>query len=229
MTIDATTGALNFRTSANARTITIGNTTTTTALAMSSGTGDVTIDPRGAVTGGTVFPGGDNLDSLGDDTHRWNTIYVNNIVGSGALGYWQRGTGILYPNTLTDGLAATTSATTVATFTATGSNDALRVGGNTNYHTVDVNGNLTFVNAGVATITGPTTGLTIDATTGAMNFGTSANARTITIGNVTTTTGLALNSGTGDIVLTSTDQVKLNSFKSRRRHNHRSPFIKVNS
>ena len=26
-----------------------------------------------------------------------------------------------------------------------------RVGGNTNYHTVDVNGNLTFVNAGVAT------------------------------------------------------------------------------
>ncbi|KKP31508.1 MAG: hypothetical protein UR20_C0036G0007, partial [Candidatus Woesebacteria bacterium GW2011_GWE2_31_6] len=87
-----------------------------------------------------------------------------------------------------------------------------RIGGSTNYATINASGNLTFTNAGVATITGPTTGLTIDATTGALNFGTSANARTITIRNATTTTALALNSGTGDIVLTSTDQVKLLPF-----------------
>ncbi|MBI4973058.1 hypothetical protein HZC27_00395 [Candidatus Roizmanbacteria bacterium] len=163
---------------------------------------------------GNIGPDADNTRNIGAVGRAYNTIYVNNIVGSGGLGYWSRGTGVLFPTTTTDGLAATTSATTVATFTATGSNNALRVGGITNYATIDASGNLTFTNAGVATITGPTTGLTIDATTGAMNFGTSANARTITIGNATTTTALALNSGTGDIVLTSTDQVKLNSSKA---------------
>lgn len=57
--------------------------------------------------------------------------------------------------------------------------------------------------------------LNIDsATTNALNIGTGANAKTITLGNATTTTGLALNSGTGDITLTSTDQVKLNSSKA---------------
>ena len=65
-------------------------------------------------------------------------------MGIGALGYWNRGTGVLFPATTTDGLAATTSATTVATFTATGTNDALRSGGASNYATIGPTGSLTF-------------------------------------------------------------------------------------
>ena len=64
--------------------------------------------------------------------------------------------------------------------------------------------NLTFVSDGALTINSDTTnGLTLDSTsTGAVNLGTSANAKTITIGNVTGTTTLNLSAGSGGIVMT---------------------------
>src|SRR3989339_838269 len=46
-------------------------------------------------------------------------------------------------------------------------------------------------------------------TTGAVNIGTGASAKTVTVGNATTTTARALNSGTGDMTLTSTDDVSI--------------------
>ena len=80
-------------------------------------------------------------------------------MGSGGVQYWSRGTGVLYPTTTTDGVAATTSATTVATFTATGSNDAARIGGSTNYATINASGNLPLSpTLELATITGPNDG-----------------------------------------------------------------------
>ena len=92
---------------------------------------------------GISDPDADNTRNIGAVGRSYNTIYVNNIVGAGALGYWNRGTGVLFPATITDGLAATTSATTVATFTSTGNNDALRAGGASNYLTVGSTGSLT--------------------------------------------------------------------------------------
>ena len=60
-----------------------------------------------------------------------------------------------------------------------------------------VKGTLT-ADGGITTTT--TTALTLDSgTTGAIDVGTSANAKTITIGNVTGATSLVLNSGTGAI------------------------------
>lgn len=46
------------------------------------------------------------------------------------------------------------------------------------------------------------TAMVVDSgTTGTLGFGTGANQKTITIGNVTGTTGLALNSGTGGVII----------------------------
>ena len=65
-----------------------------------------------------------------------------------------------------------------------------------------IKGTLT-ADGGITTTT--TTALTLDSgTTGAIDIGTSANAKTITIGNSTGATALALNSGTGNIILTAT-------------------------
>jgi hypothetical protein len=56
------------------------------------------------------------------------------------------------------------------------------------------------LNGGVTTTT--TTSLTLDSgTTGAVNIGTSANAKTLTIGNVTGATGIVLNSGTAGVTV----------------------------
>ncbi|MBD3279488.1 MAG: hypothetical protein GF390_02125, partial [Candidatus Pacebacteria bacterium] len=61
---------------------------------------------------------------------------------SGGGGYWSRTAGVLSPDTTNDVVAATSSATTVATFTATSSNDAMQVGGAAAYLTIDASGNL---------------------------------------------------------------------------------------
>ncbi len=53
-----------------------------------------------------------------------------------------------------------------------------------------------------------------DAVAQAINIGTGAAARTTTIGNNTTTSALALTSGTGDITLSSTDDISINSTDS---------------
>jgi hypothetical protein len=56
------------------------------------------------------------------------------------------------------------------------------------------------LNGGVTTTT--TTALTLDSgTTGAINIGTSANAKTITVGNATGATGIVLNSGTAGVTV----------------------------
>ena len=71
------------------------------------------------------------------------------------------------------------------------------------------NGILNLTSATEAFITS-SVALNIDsATTNALNIGTGANAKTITLGNATGTTALNLNSGTGDITLTSTDIISL--------------------
>ena len=93
---------------------------------------------------GNIGPDADNTRDLGSSSRYYANIYANNIVGSGALGYWKRGVGVLYPNVTSDGIAATSSGTTVATFTSSGTNDALRSGGASNYATIGSTGSLTF-------------------------------------------------------------------------------------
>jgi len=127
-------------------------------------------------------------------------------------------------------LAIGTSNAAAGTFTTLTSTGITTLGNNT--ATVEVNssdwdistaGNMTGI--GAVTMDGLLTG-TLGATiTGAAvnlnassNFATNINTGTstgaVTIGNATGAMALALNSGTGDIILTSTDQIKLNSSKA---------------
>jgi len=55
-----------------------------------------------------------------------------------------------------------------------------------------------------------TTGIGTGTTTGAISIGTGAAAKTITIGSATTSSALTLLAGTGDITLTSIDDVTIN-------------------
>lgn len=100
--------------------------------------------------------------------------------------YWARtAQGILVPVTLNDGVAATTSATTALTATQqNGSLLAARLGGTTNYLTVNANGNIAFTNAGGSSITS-SAGLAIDGT-GAVTVG-GTNATSTTVGRAGTT------------------------------------------
>ncbi|MEK7105476.1 MAG: hypothetical protein AAB865_02235 [Patescibacteria group bacterium] len=66
---------------------------------------------------------------------------------------------------------------------------------------------LTFGAAGSISST-TSSALTLDSgSTGAVNLGTGAAAKTVTVGNNTTTSAVAITSGTGDITLTSTDDL----------------------
>ncbi len=53
---------------------------------------------------GTIAPANNNTYNIGSPALRWNTLYVNNIVASssGTLGYWQRNSNGIGPNTVTD-------------------------------------------------------------------------------------------------------------------------------
>jgi hypothetical protein len=62
--------------------------------------------------------------------------------------YWDRTAGVLTPLTAGDVIAATSSATTVATFTSTGTADALRAGGASSFLTIDNAGNVSLPDSG---------------------------------------------------------------------------------
>lgn len=68
----------------------------------------------------------------------------------------------------------------------------------------DVAGKVAITGAGGVTVTTTNTALDVATGTGAINLGTDAVAKTITIGNVTTTTGVVINSGTSGIAMAST-------------------------
>ncbi len=82
-------------------------------------------------------------------------------------------------------------------------NGALKVG-STDAFQINSSGNVTNIGGTTHTIQNSSGALAIDsATTGAINIGTGANAKTITIGNATGATALAFNSGTGSQTHTS--------------------------
>jgi len=68
--------------------------------------GYLSLSPTGliATVGGTLNPSTASTYDLGSAVAPWNNLFVNNIVGSGALGYWQRNLGSLAPANITDDL-----------------------------------------------------------------------------------------------------------------------------
>ncbi|MEX0896172.1 MAG: hypothetical protein WDZ94_04555, partial [Patescibacteria group bacterium] len=112
--------------------------------------------------------------------------------------YWQKVAGVLSPF-LAEPLAATSSATTVATFTADGSNDAAQIGGVSSYVTIDASGNILFTNA---------SGSTIDAS-GTLSIGGTTQTGLV-LGRSTVSTRIA-NLTTDGVVYTSGSDGTLNT------------------
>jgi excisionase family DNA binding protein len=92
------------------------------------------------------------------------------------INYWNRLAGVLSPITEGDAIAATSAATTVATFTSTGTVDALRAGGVSTYLTIDNAGNLSTSGTTGITLTGAGADLFIGGTSLSYNEATASGA-----------------------------------------------------
>lgn len=172
----------------------------------------LTIDAEGRITGvtNTTITGflTAEADTLATVTGRGNTTATNiTTTGTGAI----TSAGLL---TASNGLALATGAINL-----TGISGALNLSGlsassiSTGANTLTLtSSNFNITSTGVVTLKGAqtvdlttpsATTLTIDSgTTGALNIGSQANAKTITIGNTTGATTLNFNSGTGNINFT---------------------------
>ncbi|MBN1325495.1 hypothetical protein JW977_00740, partial [Candidatus Falkowbacteria bacterium] len=119
-----------------------------------------------------IIPDADNTYDLGTSTQRWQDIYVK----GGSLHIGNDGDDV----TLGFDIA----------------NDYL-----TSTDSIQLAAGLAYTGAGAVTLSSAAAStLTVDSgTTGALNIGTGANAKTITIGNSTTTTALILDAGTGGV------------------------------
>ena len=211
ITLDSgTTGAVNVGTGANAKTITIGNTSGTTSLALNSGTGGITV-----LTGSTgilsLDSGTTGAINIGTNANA-KTITIGNGTGATSL-VLNAGTGAIdigtnaFARTITIGNTTTTSTLNLRSGTGgvsvlTGTTGILSLdSGTTGAVNIGTNANAKTITIGNGT---GATSLVLNAGTGAIDIGTNAVARTITVGNSTGASALALNSGTGNIVLTAT-------------------------
>lgn len=200
VTINSGTNGVNVGTNAVAQTVTIGNVTGTSAIVLNSGTGGVAINTT--TTGDVVVTSADTVlidgagvieinssagvIGIGNDAVAQNinvgtgaaarTITVGNVTGATAV-VLNSGTGGVAVNSTGAGDIIVTSADTVL---------------------VDAAGVLE-LNSSAGVI-----GIGNDAVAQNINIGTGAAARVITIGNVSSTTGIVLNSGTGHIALNTT-------------------------
>ncbi len=239
VTIDSGTGAINIGT-AIAKTITIGNVTTSTAVAINSGTGGIAL--ASTSTGDITLASSDTLlldsagvlelnssagvISIGNDAVSQNinvgtagtrAIAIGNSTATTSVSL-NGGTGSSV-NVGTNAIAHTVTigniigATAVAVNTGTGG-FALNT---TSTGTIVLNSTdlMTLDSVGVLELNSSAGVISIgnDAVAQNINIGTGAAARVITIGNVSSTTGIVLNSGTGNIALntTTTGDVIVNS------------------
>ncbi len=207
-----TTGNVNVGTNANAKTVTLGNTTGATAVNINSGTGGLTFltgtTGNVSITSGTT--GSVTIDSgttgnvnVGTNANA-KTITVGNTTGATSL-VLNSGTNGITLLTGTSGTVSVTSGTTGSVTFDSGTTGNVNVGTNANAKTVTL-GNTTGatalnINTGTGGSTYTTTNGTFNLNTGsgAINVGTDAVAKTLTIGNTTGITNTNINSGTGGI------------------------------
>jgi len=180
---DAIAQNINIGTGASARVITIGNNNTTTGVAVTSGTGDITLSSADAVildaAGVLEINSSAGVIGIGNDA-----VAQNINIGTGAAARI-----ITVGNNTTTTQVAITSGTGDITLN---SQDAV---------TVQAVGAVDIDTAGVVSINSTAGALNIgnDANAQAINIGTGAAARTITVGNNTTTTAVNITAGSGEI------------------------------
>ncbi len=241
LTLDSgTTGAVNLGTGANAKTITIGNTTSTTQVAVNAGSGNLVVtsptsifqtstgtNDKLALTpstgGGASFTGSLTSADLTVSNKTWtfpnltgNVLLDTStcpIAGTfGCTGGNSLGAAVSLGTTDVNVLNLITSGLT--RFTVASGAATITGTGTT---TVTSTGSMTLSSAAASALnisTGTTGALTLDSgSTGAVNLGNNANAKTITIGNTTGATTVNVNTGSGGLnVNGSTTITGANSF-----------------
>jgi mucin-6/19 len=197
ITIDSgTTGNVNLGTGANAKAIAIGNTTTTTTVTIEGGaTAGTAIAIGNGATAHVIKMGtGAAVQAIAIGS---TTTTSSTTIEGGATA----GTSI--------GIGTAATAHTIQVGTSTGATQTITIGSSTNggaaaATAVDVQGGTT-ANTAVLIGTNGAGGITIDSgTTGNVNIGNNANAKTITIGNTTGATAVDLVTGTGGVVVMGT-------------------------
>jgi hypothetical protein len=219
LTLDSgTTGAVNLGTGSNAKTVTIGNTTGATQVDINTGSGNAAITAA-TTSFKTSTATNDQLALVphaGGGASFTGMITSADLTGSGKT--WT------FPNLTGNILLDTSTCPTAGSFACNGGNgigSTFSVGtmdanpvdiitGGATALALDTSGNavltgtLTVNGGSVATpaatalnvTTGTTGALTLDSgTTGAVNLGTGSNAKTVTIGNTTGATAVAIKSG----------------------------------
>lgn len=186
-TLVSGTGTISIGADAVAKSIVIGNATGATSVAISSGTGDVTVDSADAVlvdaAGALELNSSAGVISIGNDA-----VAQNINIGTGAaarvitVGNVTGATGVAI-NSGTAGVAVVSTGAGDISLT---SGDAVIVDA---VGVVDINSSAAAINIGN------------DADAFGINIGTGAAARTVTVGNATGATAVAVNSGTGGITL----------------------------
>jgi hypothetical protein len=191
-----TTGSSATLFNTNATTLNIGGAATTISLGAANATvtgGGALVINSGAATTLTIDSGTTGVLNLGTGN---NAKTIN--IGTGTAG---DSINIGTNNTTADTIAIG-SALDALSLTSTGLNVTTlgALTGVASINTVTHSATaITFAGAGTLSSTG-VNAITLDSgSTGAINVGTSANAKTITIGNGTGATSLVLNAGTGNI------------------------------
>lgn len=180
--IDAVAQAINIGTGAAARTVTVGNIIGATAVNVNTGTGGSAITTTNGIF---AIATGTGAINVGVDAVA-HTITLGNIIGATAVNI----------NAGTGGTAITTTNGTLALASGTG---AINIGVDAVAHVV------TLGNAIGAT------SVVVNGGTGAMSFGANAIAHTTTVGSTTGVASTVVQAGTGDLILTSADELTLDS------------------
>lgn len=231
VTLDSgTTGAVNVGTGSNAKTVTVGSLNTTATTNINSGTGGLTLltGTSGNLSLTTGTTGTATLDSgttggvnVGTNANA-KTVTIGNSTGATAVNI-NTGTGGLTLTTGTTGAVSLKSGTTGSVTLDSGTTGAVNVGNGANAKTITIGNNtsstavnitsgtggislLTTTSGNLSLTSGSTGTVTLDSgTTGAVNIGNGANAKTVTIGNSTSSTALNFTSGTGAQTFTSSN------------------------
>jgi len=190
---DADAFAVNIGTGAAARPVTVGSTNSTSATTVQCGTGNF------VVTAGGTFDlnatGNVTIDSTGGTLGLGEGADAQNMnIGTGAAA-----------RVITIGNV--TGATEVAINTGTAGFNVVTTGAGD--ITLDSADTVLVDAAGVIELNSSAGAINIgnDADAQAVNVGTGAAARTVTVGSVDTTSATTIQSGTGDVTITSTDDI----------------------
>lgn len=194
---DSTDNAINIGTAASAgRTITIGNATGTSSVAINCGTGGVTVGT--SATAHTTTVGSTNSTSATTIQSGSGALNVTSTNGALTINSGTGALGISTDASATTVSFATGGAVKTVTLGSINSTSATTVqSGSGALNVTSTNGALT-INSGTGAL-----GISTDASATTVSFATGGAVKTVTLGSTNTTSSTAIKSGSGNVAINS--------------------------